>query len=151
MKDSYVRLNLEDHEFQQISVILSDLSAQLPARYVLLVGAGGQVIAEWGRRGARNPFTLAALIVGEKMLQTELSPTEGESEPDRIVIIDGRDELLFVAQAGPYLAVIVIACREIAVEWARFLIPHAVNRLRKLEVKPEDADHEPCLDFDGVD
>lgn len=148
MENSPVSLSLGDQQFRQISIILSDLSAQLPARYVLLMGPAGQVIAEWGQRRASNPFTLAALIVDEAMLKAELSRTKGESECDRIVVVDGLDERLFVAQAGPNFAVIVIASHQIAVDWARFLIPHAVNRLRSVEVKPQESGPDPCSDVD---
>jgi hypothetical protein len=135
MENSHFSLSLSDRQFQQISIILSELSAQLPARYVLLMSVAGQVIAEWGQRGTSNPFKLAALVAGEAIPRAETSQMIGDSEADRIVVLDGPDERLFAAEAGPHFALTVIASCQVSVEWARLVVPYAVHQLRSLEVK----------------
>jgi predicted regulator of Ras-like GTPase activity (Roadblock/LC7/MglB family) len=122
---------LPEHS-RKIEEQLNQLVQRVPAQFVLLVDVTGQIVGAKGSHDGINLVMLGSLVAGDLAASQEIARLMGEYQDYQIVLREGKKSHTFIADAGPYLALMVKVDEEIPLGWARMLIQQAGTNLAKI-------------------
>ncbi len=129
-----------------IEEVLAELVTEIPAHLVLLTDTGGQLVSLRGDRTNVDPVALGALVAGELAASQEIGRLTGEYQDYQLIIREGQQANLFIAEAGPYLVMLVKVPHGVPLGWARMLILRAARRLAEIVTQPPpEAEPEQAL------
>lgn len=129
-----------------IEEVLSELVTEIPAHLVLLTDTGGQLVSLKGDRSNVDPVALGALVAGELAASQEIGRLTGEYQDYQMIIREGQQAHLFIAEAGPHLVMLVKVPHGVPLGWARMLILRAARRLAEiLDQMPEEDQQQPAF------
>lgn len=113
---------LDDVQSDQITKALHKLGESISARYLLLVDSVGQMVVEWGASAAFDPISLGALAASDMLATTAMAQMMGEGDGFQSVLREGRENNVFLTQAGPAFVLVSLVSRDVPTGWARILI-----------------------------
>ncbi len=114
---------------QQIEEQLNHLMQHVPAQFILLVDVTGQVVGAKGLLEATNLVMLGSLVAGDLAASQEIARLMGEYQDYHIVLREGQKSHIFIAEGGPYLALLVKVGVDVPLGWARMLIRQTAEKL----------------------
>ena len=126
-----------------IKTALTELIEQLPARYVLLTDISGQVIMARGHHPDQvDPVALASLVAGDLAANQEIARLLGQYQASQRTLREGETAHTFLAEAGPYLALLVQIDSQTPLGWARVMVLKYAHKLANIveTVPPETRD-----------
>ncbi|MCA9935204.1 MAG: hypothetical protein KC415_14820 [Anaerolineales bacterium] len=143
---------LPDHS-RKIDEQLTQLVQRVPAQFVLLVDITGQVVGAKGSHDGVNLVMMGSLVAGDLAASQEIARLMGEYQDYQIVLREGEKSHTFIADAGPYLALMVKVDAEVPLGWARMLIQQTGAKLASVladvpEIPKEDI---PTPTMDSLD
>ncbi len=137
---------------QVIERVLADLLQKLPARLILLTESSGQAIAFQGNQRQPNgseldPVALGALVAGDLAASMEIARLTGEYHAFQLVLRQGEQSHIFIADAGRSLALLVQVASRVPLGWARMLIVETAHSLAEILAEPPPEQTAPALDL----
>lgn len=134
---------------EAIEKLLTDLTQQTPAHFLLLADVTGQVVSTRGEQAQKNLVGLGSLVAGDLAASHEIARLTGQYEAYQMVLREGQSTHTFICEAGHYLALMVQVSTETPLGWARMTIGKAARRLteiadtppaeqERIEIPPED-------------
>lgn len=133
-------LMLFSEQEQAIDAVLSDLRRQVPAILAILVARDGQFISASGEAANRVDLVgLGSLIAGDLAASHRVAELMGVYEERQVVLREGRDSQIFVADAGPHMLLFVMAAGDVPTGWLRLLGLEACKALAQIAHRPEPA------------
>lgn len=126
-------LKLFQRHEQAIDQILDDLRRKVPARLAMIVSRDGQFISA-SRNGTRDLdlVALGSLIAGDLAASQRIAEITGIYEEHQVILREGKDGLILVADAGPHLALFILAPGHVPVGWLRLLGLEACRALAEI-------------------
>jgi predicted regulator of Ras-like GTPase activity (Roadblock/LC7/MglB family) len=115
-----------------IESMLVDLLQQLPASFVLLADATGQVISARGETGQKNLVALGSLVAGDLAASHEIARLTGQYQRNQMVLREGESTHTIICEAGDYLALLVQISVDSPLGWARVVLRKAAQALAEL-------------------
>ena len=115
-----------------ISQVLINLLQTIPARFSLLCGVTGQLIAARGEHQQIDLVALGSLVAGDLAASQEIARLTGEYQAYQIILREGESSHTFIAEAGNYLALMVQVPQDVPLGWARVAIKQAIRRLSQI-------------------
>ncbi len=135
-------LSIYPSQAQAIDKLLSTMLINIPARFVLLCDISGQVIAARGDQGNIEPVALGALVASDLAASQEIARRLGEYQAYQITLREGATAHTFIAEAGPYLALLAQVDVEIPLGWARMMVLKNAEELAKIvDELPQELTH----------
>lgn len=133
-------LTIYPSQDRAIDEVLRDLAQKLPAQFVLLTDVSGQIISIRGDRSkVGEPVALGSLVAGDLAASREIARMLGEYGAYQMVLREGKEGHTFIAEAGPYMALLVKVGTDVPLGWARMLILQAAQRLAAIvDALPEE-------------
>ena len=133
-------LTIYPSQDRAIDEVLRDLVQKLPAQFVLLTDVSGQIISIRGDRSkVGEPVALGSLVAGDLAASREIARMLGEYGAYQMVLREGKEGHTFIAEAGPYMALLVKVGADVPLGWARMLILQAAQRLAAIvDALPEE-------------
>lgn len=107
---------------QQLEELLAQLQQKIPANLILLVDITGQVVLAKGDVGSTNLVMLGSLVAGDLAASQEIARLTGEYQDFQIVLREGQESHIFIAEAGPHMAMLIQVSNDVPLGWARMLI-----------------------------
>ncbi len=139
--------------------ILGNLIERCPAKYALVTGISGQLIAVHGDREQIDPVVLASLIAGDIAASQEVARVTGQYQRFQFVLREGLAANTFITEVGEDIILFVQVIKDVPLGWARLVICEAGYQLVKIfTATPEnvkeiklDLNHEELADWvDGA-
>ena len=121
---------------------LARLVQHIPAQFVLLVDVTGQIVDQKGNHDGLNLVMLGSLVAGDLAANQEIARLMGEDQDYQIVLREGIQSHTFIADAGPYLALLVKVDEEVPLGWARMLIQQTSAKLAAIFAELPDTSQE---------
>lgn len=144
-------LMLFSEQEQAIDHVLSDLRRQVPAVLVILVARDGQFISASGEAANRVDLVgLGSLIAGDLAASHRVAELVGVYEDRQVVLREGRDSQIFVADAGSHMLLFVLAAADVPSGWLRLLGLEACKALAQIADRPEPARRPPLPPAGGA-
>ncbi len=109
--------------------LVTELQRSLPARFVMLADAAGQVIAARGAYNDANLVMLGSLAAGDLAASQEIARLTGEYQDYQIILREGQRSNIFIAEAGSHLILLAQAGKETPLGWARMFILKTARQL----------------------
>ncbi len=134
----YLRSGLTLYPTQQkaIEKLLTDLAQQIPASFILLADASGQVISTRGEWDKIDLVALGALVVGDLAASHEIARLTRQYQADQMIFREGQNTHTLTCEAGYHLALLVQSSTGTPLGWARMVIREAANRLAEIAATP---------------
>lgn len=115
-------VTLSPAQHVEFNRLLTHLLQAAPATFIMLADAAGQVILAKGEHHDIDLVMLGSLVAGDLAASQEIARLTGEYQDYQIILREGQRSNSFIAEAGPYLALLVQVNRDIPLGWARMLI-----------------------------
>lgn len=126
---------------QAIDNIITSLVEKIPAKFILVTAVTGQVVSAAGDRNRINLVALGSLIAGDLAASQEIARMTGEYQESQMVLREGDQSHIFIAEAGEHLILFVQISSDVALGWARLLIQDAAKKIAQIiESHPEDVE-----------
>ena len=132
---------------QAIDKTLKGMLDSIPARFALLTDISGQIVSVQGERGGIDPVVLGSLIAGDLAASQEIARVTGEYQTTQMVLREGQKSHSFIAEAGPYLALLVQVSSDVPLGWARMMIKKVSSDLAEIAATTPEPSEQPKLDF----
>ncbi|MBE2198999.1 MAG: roadblock/LC7 domain-containing protein [Anaerolinea sp.] len=130
-------LTIVTEQSQQLEQLLAQLQQKVPANFVILVDVTGQVVTVKGDVGKTNLVMLGSLVAGDLAASQEIARLTGEYQDFQIVLREGQESHIFIAEAGQHMAMLIQVSNEVPLGWARMLIRHIGQEIAQvLAVQP---------------
>lgn len=125
-------LILSAEQARAIDEILADVRARTPAVLVVLTARDGQFISASGDNLHHMDLVgLGSLIAGDLAASHQIAQLAGVYEDYQIVLREGHNSHILVADAGPQMALFMLVSSTVPVGWARLLGREAARALAK--------------------
>ncbi|MEZ4643784.1 MAG: roadblock/LC7 domain-containing protein [Chloroflexota bacterium] len=138
-------LTIVSEQSEQLEEMLAQLQQKIPANFILLVDVTGQVVTTKGDIGKHNLVMLGSLVAGDLAASQEIARLTGEYQDFQIVLREGQDSHIFIAEAGPYMAMLIQVNNDVPLGWARMLIRQSGEEIAQVLTMP--AQEEPEWDL----
>jgi predicted regulator of Ras-like GTPase activity (Roadblock/LC7/MglB family) len=126
-------LILSADQARAIDSILASLRDRAPAALVLLTARDGQFISACGDSLRRiDLVNLGSLIAGDLAASHQIAQLAGVYEDYQVVLREGRNSHILVADAGPQMVLFVLVAATVPVGWARLLGREACRALAEI-------------------
>ncbi len=137
-------LTIYPSQDRAIDDTLQDLAQKIPAQFVLLTDVSGQIVSLRGDRGkVGEPVALGSLVAGDLAASREIARLLGEYSAYQMVLREGKEGHTFIAEAGPYMALLVKVNTDVPLGWARMLILQAAQHLAAIvDTLPEELQYQ---------
>jgi predicted regulator of Ras-like GTPase activity (Roadblock/LC7/MglB family) len=136
------------HE-EAIDQILDELRGKLPAKLAIVTTRDGQFIAASGELvNSVDLVGLGSLIAGDLAASHQIARLTGVYGDFQVVLREGADSHIFASDAGPHMALFILAPGTVPVGWVRLLGLEASRMLAKVAAIPPDEVDPQTLGFD---
>jgi predicted regulator of Ras-like GTPase activity (Roadblock/LC7/MglB family) len=150
-------LILSAEQAGEIDRILAEVRSRTPATLVVLTARDGQFISASGDNLQRMDLVgLSSLIAGDLAASHQIAQLSGVYEDYQIVLREGHNSHLLVADAGPQMALFMLVPSTVPVGWARLLGRESARELAKIgavagktgEILPRGTSADLASEFD---
>jgi hypothetical protein len=121
---------------QAMDAVLDELKERLPAQFILLADASGQLVSFVGERISGDLTALASLIAGDLAASQEIARLTGHYETFQLVLREGKAANTFLIEAGKSLVMFVQVAADVPLGWARLLIRDAGGSIGRIVASP---------------
>ncbi len=130
----YLRSGLVLHPSQQraIEKLLTNLSHQIAARFILLADVSGQVISTRGEQDKIDIVSLGSLVAGDLAASHEIARLTRQYQADQMVFREGKTINTFTCEAGYHFALLTQVPTATPLGWARMVIRKAAGELANI-------------------
>lgn len=118
---------------QAIDRVLDALRRKVPARLAMIVSRDGQFVSA-SRDGScdLDLVALGSLIAGDLAASQRIAEITGIYEEHQVILREGKEGLILVSDAGPHLALFILAPGHVPVGWLRLLGLEASKTLAQI-------------------
>lgn len=135
-------LMLFPRQEKAIDQLLAELRHKVPATLVILTSRDGQFISAVGENvGKVDLVALGSLIAGDLAASQQVARLVGAFEEFQVILREGRDSRILVADAGRSMVLFVLAPGDVPAGWLRLLGLEACRALARIvESLPDELD-----------
>lgn len=123
---------------QQIDAVMGELQERLPAQFILLADASGQLVSFVGERISGDLTALASLIAGDLAASQEIARLTAHYEAFQLVLREGKEANTFLIEAGKSLVMFVQVAADVPLGWARIMIRDAGGSIGRIVASPPE-------------
>ena len=143
-------LTIYPSQDRAIDQVLKEMAQSIPARFMLLCDVSGQIISARGDRGNIEPLALGALTASDMAASQEIARMLGEYQSYQITLREGTTSHTFIAEAGPYMVLLVQVDTDVPLGWARMMILKNAQRLAAIvNTLPEELNEQHTVSKAG--
>ncbi len=144
-------LILSAKQADTIAELLSEMVAQIPARFALVSDICGQIVAVSGEYDESNLQALSSLMASDLAASQEIARLTGEYDQQQISLREGKQACSLIAEAGQHLILFAQIGNHVPIGWARMALLKTSESLAELENRSDDNKEdniEPGLDLE---
>lgn len=130
-------LTLYPSQQKNIEKILTELTRQISAHFILLADVSGQIIATRGDEQDKiDLIGLGALVVSDLAASHEIARLTRQYQADQMVFREGQTIHTLTCEAGYHLALMVQISTDTPLGWARMIIRKVARDLGNIANTP---------------
>ena len=123
--------NYSNHQIESMRNALRELALEPDVHCALLTDISGIVLTHWSRRRDINVTVVAALAAGNSLALAEIGRNLGQKHPSNLVIQEGQDQSIIMAQVDDLLLLLAIGPNA-SLGWARITTMRTCEELSRI-------------------
>ena len=123
--------NYSNQQIEDMRQALKELALEPDVYCAVLLDMSGMVLTHWSRRRDINVTVIAALAVGNSLALSEIARNMGQQQPSQLVIQEGFDQNIIMAQMENLLLLLAIGANA-SLGWARIATLRACEEVLRI-------------------
>jgi CheY-like chemotaxis protein/predicted regulator of Ras-like GTPase activity (Roadblock/LC7/MglB family) len=132
------RRSYSDRQLEEMRMALKELVLSPDVHCALLADTSGMVLTHWSRYRDFNVHVVAALAAGNSHAMSEISRNLGQNQPGHIIIQEGQDQSILMAQMEEMLLLLAVGPNA-SLGWARISTLRACEEVLKIARRGDKA------------
>jgi CheY-like chemotaxis protein/predicted regulator of Ras-like GTPase activity (Roadblock/LC7/MglB family) len=129
--------NYSNQQIEDMRQALKELALEPDVHCAILLDMSGMVLTHWSRRRDINVTVIAALAVGNSLALSEIARNMGQQQPSQMVIQEGFDQNIIMAQMEDLLLLLGIGANA-SLGWARIATLRACEAVLQIARSSSD-------------
>jgi predicted regulator of Ras-like GTPase activity (Roadblock/LC7/MglB family) len=125
---------------QAIDKVLSNLTGNIPAQFILLADSSGQTIAVSGILDEGDPVALGALVASDMAASLEMARLTGKSKNYNMILRESDEVNTWIVNAGSHLVLMFIVSADVPLGWTRLMIRRGAVSIAEITDAPVEED-----------
>ncbi len=125
------RRSYSDRQLEDMRMALKELVLSPDVHCAVLADTSGMVLTHWSRYRDFNVHVVAALAAGNSHAMSEISRNLGQNQPGHIIIQEGQDQSILMAQMEEMLLLLAVGPNA-SLGWARISTLRACEEVVKI-------------------